>query len=50
MFEVELETKTGKSFKREKVEVETILMAIGRDPNPKAFGAQLAGINIDEST
>jgi len=30
------------------LEVDTVLVAIGRDPNPSAFGAQAAGINFDE--
>ena len=40
LFEVEVETKTGKNVKTEKLTVNTILMAIGRDPNPSAYGAQ----------
>lgn len=40
LFEVEVETKSGKNVKTEKLTVNTILMAIGRDPNPSAYGAQ----------
>ena len=29
------------------LEVDTVLVAIGRDPDPEAFGANAAGINYD---
>ncbi len=46
-FEVDLETKAGsKGVVIEKVRVNTILMAIGRDGNPESFGASKAGIEI----
>jgi thioredoxin reductase (NADPH) len=40
LFEVEVETKahTGKLY-TEKIEVNTILMAIGRDPRPESYNA-----------
>jgi thioredoxin reductase (NADPH) len=47
-FEVELETKNGKNVKIEKVRVNTILMAIGRDPNPSTYAADKAGIELDQ--
>ena len=46
-FEVELEVKNGKTSKIEKVRVNTILMAIGRDPNPSSYAAEKAGIELD---
>lgn len=33
-----------------KLQVNTILMAIGRDPNPDNYGAKNAGIQIDKSS
>jgi pyruvate/2-oxoglutarate dehydrogenase complex dihydrolipoamide dehydrogenase (E3) component len=46
-FEVELETKKGsKAPVIDKVHVNTILMAIGRDGNPESFGATKAGIKL----
>ena len=47
LFEVELESTKGKL---EKVTVQTILMAIGRDPNPVSYAADKAGISIDLSS
>jgi pyruvate/2-oxoglutarate dehydrogenase complex dihydrolipoamide dehydrogenase (E3) component len=43
-FEVEVET--GKEKKIEKINVNTILMAIGRDPNPSAVGAEVIDLEI----
>jgi pyruvate/2-oxoglutarate dehydrogenase complex dihydrolipoamide dehydrogenase (E3) component len=50
LFEVELETKRGKTSYTEKVQVNTILMAIGRDPIPENFGADKAGIELDKGS
>lgn len=36
-FEVEIETKNGQRVVNEKLRVNTILMAIGRDPNPSSY-------------
>ena len=47
-FEVELETKNGNKVKVEKVRVNTILMAIGRDPTPSSYAADKAGIELDQ--
>ena len=44
---MELETKSGKNVKVERVSVNTILMAIGRDPNPSSYAAEKAGIELD---
>ena len=43
LFEVTLQI--GKTT--ETLQVNTLLMAIGRDPNPEAFGAQKAGLALD---
>lgn len=34
----------------EKINVNTILVAIGRDANPESFGAKNANITVDKST
>ena len=31
------------------IEVDTILVAIGRDTNPKSFGADVTGIKVSDS-
>jgi thioredoxin reductase (NADPH) len=46
-FEVEIQTKNGDKVKVEKQRVNTILMAIGRDPNPSSYAAEKAGIRLD---
>jgi pyruvate/2-oxoglutarate dehydrogenase complex dihydrolipoamide dehydrogenase (E3) component len=33
-----------------KEEVNTILMAIGRDPNPASWGSEAAGITLDKNS
>lgn len=51
LFEVEVETKahTGKLYK-ETFQVNTILMAIGRDPKPESYNADASGIVLDKAT
>lgn len=46
-FEVELQIKNGKNEKTQKIRVNTILMAIGRDPNPDSYASSKAGIELD---
>jgi pyruvate/2-oxoglutarate dehydrogenase complex dihydrolipoamide dehydrogenase (E3) component len=46
-FLVELETKRGSKVTTHKEEVNTILVAIGRDPNPLSYGADKLGIALD---
>ena len=55
LFEVELESKKKDKEGKEqkvvtKVQVNNILMAIGRDPNPDSFGAKNAGLELDKIT
>jgi len=47
LFEVELETNKNNL---NTIQVNTILMAIGRDPNPLSFGSDNANIKIHEGT
>lgn len=49
-FIVHLEVKNGADTKIVKKEVNTILMAIGRDPNPQSWGAKKAGVQIHSSS
>lgn len=50
-YQVEMETSVfGGGVKHETLEVNTILMAIGRDPNPESFRADLAGLALNKSS
>jgi pyruvate/2-oxoglutarate dehydrogenase complex dihydrolipoamide dehydrogenase (E3) component len=47
LYEVELETNKNNL---KKIQVNTILMAIGRDPNPEAIGADNAKLKLNQRT
>ena len=50
VFNIVLETRLLDNVTIEKIQVNTILMAIGRDPNPSSYGADSIGIELDKGT